>query len=397
VANEFQSLLGKLCDEVKPKIYVETGFMTGESSKAVCASMDKNGFGECYSIEPFVDPTFKHPRLTVVHGYSYDKMEEIFLKTGAWDVFLHDSNHDVGCMTFELELAWWFVKPGGIIACDDYTWGMPPHDAWKKFCERHFVKPVQMGSCQYCVKPKNILETKKEEFNETLHLAMSMSDEASVAYGDKPIFTKSNPIPMTKTYCLTLHETPTRELAAREHFKQRGIDAEFIYGFHAGTCGLRTENNYEVDNPGGGHNIGKHGVGIWTSMIMCYQVMLSQPDTHCFLLEHDAEFDANWRARFDQALKDVPADFDFLFIGHCCVAQDHSKKHIKGDVWKVSRPFCNHASVIAKKALPFVIKTLKQKCWAPVDIQLVNEAFPKLKVYACVPSMAGQFDTVLQK
>ncbi len=205
--------------------------------------------------------------------------------------------------------------------------------------------------------------------------------------------------PMMKTLCLTLHETPEREASCRKHLQERGIDATFIYGIHAGTCGLRTENNYEVDNPGGGHNIGKHGVGIWTSFLMMYQIANQLPDEHVFMLEHDANFDVNWRERFDQAMKDVPPDFDFLFIGHCCVAQDNTKKHIKGDVWKVSRPFCNHASVIAKKCLPFVIETLKKKCWSPIDIQLVNEVFPKLKVYAVLGTPNGlvkQFDTIIQ-
>ena len=198
-----------------------------------------------------------------------------------------------------------------------------------------------------------------------------------------------------KTLCLTLHEYPEREASCRAHFKERGIEAEFVYGIHAGTSGLRTANNYEVDNPGSGYNIGPHGVGIWTSFIMMYQICNQLPDEHFFLLEHDANFDPDWKERFDQGMKDVPPDFDFFFIGHCCVSNDRVRKHVKGEVWRVHRPFCNHACVIAKKCLPFVIETLKKKCWAPVDIQLLNEVFPQLKVYALVPRAVHQFDTVL--
>jgi hypothetical protein len=199
-----------------------------------------------------------------------------------------------------------------------------------------------------------------------------------------------------KTLCLTLHETPGREAAARKHFADCGIEAEFVYGFHAGTCGLRTVNEYNVDHPNEHYNIGPHGVGIWTSMIMMYQIMNQLPDEHIFLLEHDAQFDADWKPRFDQAMKDVPPNFDFLFMGHCCVAGDPFKRRVQGQVWEVKRPFCNHACVIAKKCLPFVIKTLKEKCWAPVDIQLLSEVFPTLNVYAVVPRLAGQFDTHLE-
>jgi hypothetical protein len=222
--------------------------------------------------------------------------------------------------------------------------------------------------------------------------ATKLSNAASVAYGDKKLF--CDVLPM-KTFCLTLYETPERTAACKKHFAERGIDAEFVYGIHAGTCGLRTENNYEIDDPGGGFNIGKHGVGIWVSFIMLYQIMNQFPDKHFFVLEHDAEFDENWRPRFDQAMKDVPPDFDFLYIGSCCSSQ-MSKSHVKGEVWDVRYPFCNHAIVIAKKCLPFVIKALMRKCWAPLDIQLVREVFPHLKIYTVLPRLAKQFDTELQ-
>lgn len=394
--NEFQSLLGELAEKVKPGIYVETGFMTGESTKAVLAAMNKLNHGECYSIDPVYKPTFEDARLKFVHGYSYDKMEEVFLATGPWDMFLHDSNHDVGCMTFELELAWRFLKPGGIIVCDDYTWGTPPHDAWKKFCARYSLVAIhQLGSCQYVVKPPAAPITfwNKVSARHCRQDAIRISNEASIAYGVKPIFVDKLGM---KTLVLTLRETPDRERACRQHLLDRGIDAEFVYGFNAKTCGLKTENNYEVDNPGKGHNIGYHGVGIWTSFIMMYQIAAQLSDDHIFLLEHDVNFDENWRERFDQAMKDVPPDFDFLFIGHCCFKDDKFAKHVKGEIYQTNRIFCNHACVVARKCLPFVIELLQRKCWSPIDIQLVNEVFPHLKVYALVPRAADQFDTKLR-
>ena len=394
--NEFQSLLCGLVEETRPSVYVETGFCTGESAKWVLAGMHKNNHGDVYSIECFTQPNFEDPRLHFVHGFSYDKMEEVFLDSGPWDIFLHDSNHDVGCMTFELELAWRFTRPGGIIICDDYTWGTPEHNAWPNFVKRHGGLEVhQLGSCQYVIKPKSEPMPKVDKVwaHKMWYEATRVSDECSVAYGDKPIFGKRLGM---KTLVLTLHETPDRERACRQHLAERGIDAEFIYGFNAKTAGLATINNYEVDNPGGGHNIGFHGVGIWASFIMMYQIANQLPDEHILFLEHDVNFEEGWRARFDQAMKDVPKDFDFLFIGHCCFKDYPAARHIKGQIWETKRIFCNHACVIARKCLPFVIKTLKAKCWAPVDIQLVNEVFPHLKVYALVPRAADQFDTIIR-
>jgi hypothetical protein len=394
--NEFQSLLGELVEKVKPLIYVETGFMTGESAKCVLAAMHKTGIGTCHCIEPFSQPTFQDERLKFFRGYSYQKMEEVFNLTGPWDMFLHDSNHDVGCMTFELELAWRYIRPGGYIICDDYTWGTPEHKAWQKFTTKYrFSEVHQLGSCQYVIKPSNSKTPigGKPWASIQRQEAERLSNEASIACGDKPIFMPKLGI---KTFVLTLHETPEREASCRQHLMDNGIEAEFVYGFNAKTAGLATINNYEVDNPGGGHNIGFHGVGIWSSFIMMYQVANQMPDDHVFLLEHDVKFLPGWRDRFDQALRDVPPDFDFLFIGHCCFKDDRFAKHVKGDIFETKRIFCNHACIVARKCLPFVIKTLKQKCWAPVDIQLVNEVFPKLKVYAAVPRMAEQDGTVLR-
>ena len=138
----------------KPKIYVETGYMHGESAQAVCIAMENNGFGAAYTIEPNIDPNgLKHPRMNIVHGYSTEKMVEIFKKVGPFDMFLHDSNHGIWCMTFELELAWSLVRPDGVIACDDWTWGNPLQDAWRKFTNRHHVDWKEIGSCAYCIKP----------------------------------------------------------------------------------------------------------------------------------------------------------------------------------------------------------------------------------------------------
>lgn len=186
--NEFQSLLGELVLKVRPKTYVETGFMTGESAKAVVEAMDKNGLGKAYSIEPHVNYSYSHPRLTVVKGFSFDVMPGLFMETGSWDIFLHDSNHDVGCMSFEIELAWRFVTPGGIVACDDYTWGTPPHRAWDKFCIRHKSIPIQLGSVQYVVKPKDEPVAALDALKRNILEAESFSNFDSITYGAKPLF-----------------------------------------------------------------------------------------------------------------------------------------------------------------------------------------------------------------
>lgn len=199
---------------------------------------------------------------------------------------------------------------------------------------------------------------------------------------------------MIKTICLTLAETPQRDAAARIHFAERGLeDVSFYHGIHGLSSGLDTRFLYEQDLPGCGFKINHNVIGIWLSHRSLWAALELLDDEHFFVIENDAQFEPNWKARFDQAVLDAPPDFDFLFIGHCCVA-GKPKTHIEGEVWEVLYPMCNHACIIAKKCLPFLIKACS-RCWAPLDCQLMLEAFPHLKVYCLLPSAVGQFNTGL--
>jgi len=121
---------------IRPSIVVETVTHTGDTSEAILRALDKNAHGTLLTLTDTRD------------------VEELFKKSGAWDVFLHDSEHDVGCMTFELELAWRLVKPCGYILADDYTWGTPEHYAWPDFLKRHGLEAEEpLGPIACAQKP----------------------------------------------------------------------------------------------------------------------------------------------------------------------------------------------------------------------------------------------------
>lgn len=148
----FHPHLYKFVLEHKPQVMVETGFATGLSAVNIVAAMDVNECGQLWSVESYTQPSFKHSRLNFVRGMSRDKLVEIYVESGPWDIFLHDSDHEAWNMTFELELAWSFLKPGGILMLDDYDWGT--HKAWPKFMERHGIKDAALlEGLAYCMKP----------------------------------------------------------------------------------------------------------------------------------------------------------------------------------------------------------------------------------------------------
>ena len=197
-----------------------------------------------------------------------------------------------------------------------------------------------------------------------------------------------------RPFCLSLLETPGTIERAAAHFRERGIvGVEFIWGINGPLCGLATANTYDVDHPGTGFRIGSKLTGIYLGWYLAWSVLNFLPDSHFLVFEQDADLHPNFKARMEQALRDVPADFDWLALGHCCTA-NKPKTHIAGEVYDLRYPMCNQATVIAKKALPHILRT-QRRLYGPQDCTLILDTFPALKVYTVLPRMADQLNTVL--
>lgn len=203
-----------------------------------------------------------------------------------------------------------------------------------------------------------------------------------------------------RCFVMVVQEYPHMTHSIQAHLRSVGIEAEefpCVCAFDPDTkkpvCGLTTVHTYDVDNPGQGYTIGPKGVSLSVSFLMFWTMAMFLPDDYFFFIEWDALFAPDWKKRTEQALRDVPPDFDFLFVGSCC-CNEKPKKHIKGEVWSVEYPMCNHAQIIAKKAMPTLVRT-QRKIYAPVDISLAFHAFPHLKVYTMLPRAAAQRNTII--
>lgn len=197
-----------------------------------------------------------------------------------------------------------------------------------------------------------------------------------------------------RPFVVVLQEMPEKWAFISSHFKKMGVEAEPFNGIHGTISGLRTIYTYERDNPGGGWNIGVKPVATWISFYMLWAAMNMCPEEHFWQLEWDCKFPSNWRERTEAALRNVPRDFDMLFIGSCC-ASDKPKTHVAGEVWDVRYPVCGHSTIIAKKALPVLLRT-QRKVYAPLDISVALHTLPELKVYTVLPRICEQFETTLQ-
>lgn len=182
----------------------------------------------------------------------------------------------------------------------------------------------------------------------------------------------------------------------REHFKERGVDAEMFFGLHATKIGVDTTLPYEVDGgPGCGFRMGPKPTGCWLSHRALWAALLLLPDQLFFVVEDDAKFPENWRERVERAVEDA-GHFDMLFVGSCCTQGKH-RKHIAGDVYEVRWPACTHGYIVRRTALETLITTQDEaRCYAPIDISLGFHSFPRMsRVYTVLPRVLEQFDTYI--
>lgn len=182
----FQKQLCAFLKEIKPSVVCETGVATGCSAGWIVQAMEENNKGHLWGIEGFYAKTFfSHERFTFVRGLSTTGILEAFRESGPFDVFLHDSDHEIGCQTYEYNMGYALLQPGGWLMSDDIYWGSPVHNAWENFCREKGLKEIHIGCARGVQKslkePKVNIDVKGAQ---DLHLrCMKLADDACKAYG----------------------------------------------------------------------------------------------------------------------------------------------------------------------------------------------------------------------
>lgn len=180
------------------------------------------------------------------------------------------------------------------------------------------------------------------------------------------------------------------------HLTERGLDPQWYYGLHAERIGINAVVRSAVihpTDPDQTHSIGMMSTGCWLSHRLLWAALLLVPDDAVLVIEDDARFEPNWRARFDAALRDVPDDWDMLYVGSCCTSG--RKRHVKGEVYVDATPQCLHAYCVRRKALqPLCELADGIGVREPVDAMLVLHR-GALRIYTVLPRIADQHDTIL--
>jgi cephalosporin hydroxylase len=120
---------------LKPQIVVETGVANGVSSSYLLLAMQKNCTGELHSIEMgdssvilkgqpagWVVPKQLRERWTLHIGLSEAILPGLLPSLPPVDLFIHDSLHTYEHMMLEFELAFPYLKAGGLLLADDAMW-----------------------------------------------------------------------------------------------------------------------------------------------------------------------------------------------------------------------------------------------------------------------------------
>jgi Methyltransferase domain len=136
---------------VKPDVVVETGVAHGMTSRFVLEALERNRNGRLWSIDkpPFNPQTRKEvgcaiddeglrQRWTYIAGTSRRRLRPLLQALRQVDLFIHDSLHSTRNVLFELETAWSYLKPGGVMVIDD----IDVNNGFSTFTEAHPTYPA---------------------------------------------------------------------------------------------------------------------------------------------------------------------------------------------------------------------------------------------------------------
>lgn len=194
---------------------------------------------------------------------------------------------------------------------------------------------------------------------------------------------------------LFLPENKDRRVYIKTHLIESGIfGAIEVAGINADKFGMTASRPYTRDDPNSNAIQPQWQTGCTLSHYMLYSIIATHPDVeHWLVIEDDCLFVDGWQQKLEQALIDVPKDFDFLFIGSCCT-EGREKNNVAGNIYEVKYPLCTHAYVVAKKAIPLLLDQCRDAS-QPIDVLLFDKVFPKSKVYTILPRIASQIEMEL--
>lgn len=188
--------------------------------------------------------------------------------------------------------------------------------------------------------------------------------------------------------------------AMKQHLEYCGVFGEVLHvpGVHAEKFGVLGTHPYELDNPGKGHIMGQKYTGSFLSMYVIYSICNHLPDSHFLIMEDDTRFSDGWYPKLENALKKIPSDFDWIFVGSCCAVDKRAEylgdglyKYPRTKQFPVNYPMGGNCMIVAKKAIKHILAT-QRDAYAPADISMALHSFQEMEVYSILPRICEQLN-----
>jgi FkbM family methyltransferase len=241
-------------------------------------------------------------------------------------------------------------------------------------------------------------------FNDYEIIKLTRNDAKLKVYRDGDSFSdiswlflrgKSHEKKFPKTFCLSLKDYPERKIYAEKHLEDNGINAKMFEGINAKKFGLSTKIPYTDDHAnwdkdcGTPHFISQGHVGCILSHYMLWRIMEYLPYGEYLILEDDVVLCENFKEKLLDVKSRLPEDWQYCFVGNCCLNKEDSLQIDDGIIQTVTPPLCTHAYMIKKSALKTLIDT-NSIAWSHIDIQIQKRSLSNLNYYVLDPPLAEQ-------
>jgi GR25 family glycosyltransferase involved in LPS biosynthesis len=185
-------------------------------------------------------------------------------------------------------------------------------------------------------------------------------------------------------YCITCSASGRTERTA-SHFQQHGLDVTFVEGIQGSKWGLRTVLEA---NPEDGYIMSAGNVGCTLSHYMLWQALFLLGVEAALIFEDDVRLEVDFKKRLQRALGLLPEDWQMAYVGS--FGTEFKPIQWARPPWaRVLDPFGLHCYLVRRSVLPILLET-NREARTHIDIQIIENSFPRLSYYVCWPSLAGQ-------
>lgn len=180
-------------------------------------------------------------------------------------------------------------------------------------------------------------------------------------------------------FCLNLERRKDRKQEVFNEFNKFGIYAEFIYGIDGKN--LFKSNIISSDNT----PVSQGDMGCTLSHLKIARLAKQRGIEQYFVFEDDVELADNFNEVFDNYIKQVPEDWDMIYLGGNHMGGTH---YVMPNVAKIFRTYTTHAYAIRGRAIDAIIEELGKEN-EKVDIAISN-IHEKYNCYVIRPHLAFQ-------